>query len=218
LIYLGNDILDNGLDYPLQADNAKPFYRIAEDGSLILNNSPVPKTRKSAEARTRNLASIVYGSQLDPLQSSLDKLLQSSQLLQLFPSRSSIDQTQAETIVRERLSSQSLLLKTLLTEIKKYLASNSGDLTLVALPGRSFVEQIDSASGIFQEYVRSEIKDYAKLNDIGLIDVATLMREQWLAADKPEWFHPNEGHYNSDGNIIVAKILFNGLHNDDRQE
>jgi hypothetical protein len=43
--YLGNDLFDNQLPFPLQAHNAKPFFELAGD-RLVLKNSPVPPDQK----------------------------------------------------------------------------------------------------------------------------------------------------------------------------
>ena len=63
--YLGNDILDNALDYPLQADQAKPMFELLNDGSLQLRNVPVPRDSKPAVARLRSIEEIVFGDALE---------------------------------------------------------------------------------------------------------------------------------------------------------
>ena len=41
VVYLGNDLFDNELAFPLQANNAKPYFEL-EDDRLHLKNTPVP--------------------------------------------------------------------------------------------------------------------------------------------------------------------------------
>jgi len=41
IVYLANDLFDNTLGYPLQAEMAKPYF-VLKDGNLALRNVPVP--------------------------------------------------------------------------------------------------------------------------------------------------------------------------------
>src|SRR5690606_6379921 len=49
-VYLGNDLLDNRYPFPLQAEYAKPLFRL-ENERLVLYNSPVPRQAKSGAYR-----------------------------------------------------------------------------------------------------------------------------------------------------------------------
>jgi hypothetical protein len=61
VVYLGNDLFDNMLAYPLQGDQGKPRFHLQGDGRLGLRNVPVPLEGKPAAARGKTLSSIVLG-------------------------------------------------------------------------------------------------------------------------------------------------------------
>ena len=59
VVYLANDLFDNTLPYPLQADNAKPYFENTDQG-LTLCNQPVPREKKPPN-HPRNLGFFVQG-------------------------------------------------------------------------------------------------------------------------------------------------------------
>ena len=61
VVYLANDLFDNNRPFPLQAENAKPYFRLDTQGQLVLENTPVPLATKSAAARNTGLADVVLG-------------------------------------------------------------------------------------------------------------------------------------------------------------
>ena len=61
VVYLANDLFDNNRPFPLQADHAKPYFRLDTDRQLLLKNTPVPLATKSAAARNTGLAYAVLG-------------------------------------------------------------------------------------------------------------------------------------------------------------
>ncbi|MCP4254935.1 MAG: hypothetical protein GY775_16325 [Candidatus Scalindua sp.] len=58
VVYLGNDLFDNELSYPLQANRAKPYYEFMS-GELILRNTPVPMEPKPPEQYKKDLTMVV---------------------------------------------------------------------------------------------------------------------------------------------------------------
>lgn len=211
LIYLGNDILDNALDYPLQADNAKPFFSLNAKGQLLLENTPVPRQRKPAILRSRDINSIVFADTLVQYQSPIYKLAEHSHLLKMIMPEPKVDRNILEDIMAKRLVTQSDLIKALIDQIAIFSKENNMALSIAVLPGRSFVEFPDSYAAVFQEYVRGIIQQHTSQQQLVFMDVATLMRESWIASGSPKWFHPNEGHYTRKGHTIVADILLKAL-------
>ena len=64
VVYLGNDILDNMLSYPLQAEQAKPFFVLDKEQQLVTKNIPVPRIIKPAVLRSNTLTTIIFGDSL----------------------------------------------------------------------------------------------------------------------------------------------------------
>ena len=74
------------------------------------------------------------------------------------------------------------------------------------MPGRSYIERLNSASSQFQHYLRGEIVENSEKMNIDVIDLATLLRERYKA--KPgKWFYPHEGHLTAEGHRAVSDIL-----------
>lgn len=70
VVYLGNDLFDNELPFPLQANHAKPYFELYNRSAIIdglrLRNSPVPLKTKSREQKRIDLMNAVLGDDFRP--------------------------------------------------------------------------------------------------------------------------------------------------------
>lgn len=213
MIYLGNDLLDNMLSYPLQLEHAKPYFSLEENDSIVLRNVPVPQELKPARLHNRTLDSVVFG---DDLPSHPGKsIVGKSQILKrLIPVKASVEKTIVFEILDKRLVQHKALMSALLTALKDKVHENNATLRLGILPGRSYIVAPESYSSYFQEYCRLFLKENAKQLKIPVIDIADDMRAI-ASADSPIWYFPNEGHLNHQGHKIVSEILLKSLEPDE---
>jgi hypothetical protein len=203
VFYLGNDLLDNALPYPLHTDLAKPFFQLDAYGRLELKNTPVPRQPKPPALRKNTLGSLTFGEEMR------SGRLASTQLYRrLFPEKVSISPDEARQILEERLAGQLGLMDALLGAIKKEAAFQDAGLTIVLMPGLSWLKQPDSWSAAFQEFTRQKVRGLAAGHDLPVVDLAGALRSATETIPDPlEFYHPHEGHLNRDGHKLVAGIL-----------
>lgn len=212
VFYLGNDLLDNALPHPLQAEPAKPFF-IMDNDELKLKNYPVPKVRKSALLRKQSLNSIVYGRDIISSEQIgfLINLLSDSEIFKWIYSGRVVDPTlDINSILDKNLKKQKALLKHLMVAIKSEIRQKKIDVSFVLLPGKSYVNEPDSYSYFFQEYVRQFVVQVANNLEITTIDLASQLVEL-DKEDKKKLYYPNEGHLTVFGHQKVRELLQENL-------
>lgn len=205
VFYLGNDLLDNPLPFPLQASRGKPFFEL-RDQQLYLNNTPVPKQQKTAALQSATLTSVIFGGELEKYSTLSSRIIQSSNILSmLLPQHAQTDKNTIDAILKQRLQQQEQLFFALLKAIKITANEQQASLTLALMPGQSFVISPGSYSAFFQDYVR--IKTIAMADDLAIpvIDIAAELAAQYQPGN--HWFHSNEGHLTAIGNRKVADII-----------
>ncbi len=79
-------------------------------------------------------------------------------------------------------------------------------LTLVLLPGRSYIERQGSLSYQVQAYLGKEIIAFSKSQSIPVIDIAVLLEQRYNQAPG-DWFFKNEGHLTPEGHRVVAGLI-----------
>lgn len=203
VVYLGNDIFDNMRSYPLQADHGKPFFRLTDD-MLRLENTPVPLQAKPAAVKTESISSIVLGDG-DKGNNLFGWLADSeiSRRLGLFHD----DIFLSDEKMQSRFEASLQLFYKLILEMKDIIEKNNGQLRVVLLPGRSYVEQPGSFSAQFQDYFRKNIMSSLSAGpSIEVLDLAAHLRE--LDSDGVnQLYYPNEGHLTPLGHQYVADYL-----------
>lgn len=204
VVYLGNDIFDNMRNYPLQAEHGKPYYALYE-GTLQLKNTPVPLKPKPAAARKQTISSIVLGdnNQVSTFSAWLANL-ELSRRLNLFQ----VEPVLTNKDMQERFSEPLKLLSALIGEINENVKENGGQLSVVLLPGKSYVEQQGSLSAQYQEYFREVIQSQlSNSQSINVIDAALHLRTIHNSG-VVNLYHPNEGHLTVSGHRYVAEFLY----------
>ncbi len=202
VVYLGNDIFDNMRDYPLQAEHAKPYFKL-DSGKLALHNTPVPLAPKPALARKDSVSSIVLGETRSSHAFS-DWLagLEISRRLGLFQKNVRL----SDEAMAQRFSDSLELFSRLVLEIDKIVTENNARLNVVLLPGRSYVEQPASLSAQYQEYFRRYTMSFFATSNIQLMDLASHLRDLHDNGEK-NMYYPNEGHLTPLGHQHVAQYL-----------
>ena len=203
--YLANDLFDNNRPFPLQADHAKPYFRLDTHRQLVLENTPVPLATKSATARDTGLAEVVLGDEKPtaPLSTRTLGQLHIARHLGLFQQPGSID----ERIFQTRFDGYIALFLALTDALADSSREMGAELVIALLPGSSFINHPESLSARYQEYLRKQlIGGLGERPDMKVIDLAAAMR---TAADNSSqsWYFPNEGHLTTQGHEVVARLL-----------
>lgn len=198
VVYLANDLLDNRLRFPLQAEMGKPLF-VAAPAGLQLTNVPVPQVPKPAGEQARTLASEVLGHK--PSMTWRNRW----QLTRALGLADAADPTLLAGLP-ERLAGPVDLFVRLIAEMRKLCVARDVELTLVLLAGRSFVESPDSLSAAFQDEFRRQILARRADIRVPVLDIATPMARLYAESGN-SLFHPHEGHLNRAGHEAVATLL-----------
>ena len=219
VVYLGNDLFDNNRPFPLQADHAKPYFRLDTDRQLLLENSPVPLATKSAAARNTGLADIVLGDKKPspPLLTRTLGQLRLARRLGIFQQPGRLD----EGMLEARFDPYIALFLALTDALADSSRELGAELVIALLPGASLINQPESLSAHYQAFLRKQlVAGLAERPDTQVIDLASML----AAADNHSqpWYFPNEGHLTPQGHQLVAQLLREKLHGllaaaDDRQ-
>ncbi len=207
VIYLGNDLLDNLLDYPLQAEQAKPRFVIKNNK---LEAAPYPGAILPRKPKENNVTihSLLLGSEPSKL-GWLHRLALRSELarrLQLMlPASGDI-----EAQIEQRLQPALKLFEKLLQAIRFETEQAGMNFRLVLLPGSSLINRPQSLSGLYQDFLRRQIMHYEKREELKIFDVKKLL----LDHQTKNLYHVHEGHLTEEGNRIVARGLVKWLDED----
>lgn len=211
VVYLGNDLMDNTLGYPLQADRAKPYFVTGPDG-LVLMHDPVPLTIKPADQRQIKPADLVVGP-IAPRSGFFPRWLRSLELTQLFGLESPLPDDLPDRMSRR--VPQMLDLYTRIVERVGLLCERQDiELIIALLPGRSYVLRPESLSAKVQEYLRSEVMRSHAGSSLRVIDLASALRSSTEPGHNA-WYFPYEGHLTPEGHRVVANLISNELNLDD---
>ena len=209
VVYLGNDLFDNELAFPMQAENSKPFFRLDANGQLEKKNSPVPMQSKPAAARQKNLHNIVMG-ELNFENSFLEKTMGNLEIfrrLGLFQSQPKISTDYFE----KRFAHTLQLFYALVSAIEADTKEVKADLSIVLLPGRSAIARPESVSAQYQTYLGNKIvKQFSKQSEIQVIDLLAPLTTEFQKQNTKLYFS-NEGHLTPNGHQVVAAEIIKAL-------
>ncbi len=177
VVFLANDLFDNTLAFPLQAEMAKPFFTLGGD-ALELHNVPVPRDRKPPAARAETLATLVLGQQGARRRGGWLANLEIARRLGLGDSARAGDLAE----LPERLAYPLALFVRIAQAVAETCRQQGVGLRLVLMPGQSFVERPDSLSAAFQDYLRRALVGRDAQIGVPVIDLATPLRR---AASRP---------------------------------
>ncbi|NJN51290.1 MAG: SGNH/GDSL hydrolase family protein [Gammaproteobacteria bacterium] len=192
VVYLGNDLIDNALAYPLQAELAKPYFELGEDGTLLLRGSPPPARIPAADLDRPTLEQIAFG---DALTAPPSLRL----VARFLPPPPLAD---AEAVLARNLAQQTTLFSALLDELVR--KASPRPLMLVLLPGQSAVVAPDSPAAALQAYASDVAAGAAQRLGVATLDLTDTLRARCAA---PSCFHQNEGHLNAIGHQVVADAI-----------
>lgn len=203
VVYLGNDLFDNELPFPLQASRAKPYYELMSN-ELVLRNTPVPMEPKPVEQYKTDLRRVVLGedSNADGL---IARIVNRIELLRLLK-RNLLKDPDYSNKFQGRFEHAVNLFTAIVEQIRDACMQKEINMKLVLMPGRSYVEQPYSTSAQFQDYLRGEIVENSEKMKVNVIDLAAHLRKRYQE-NPGKWYYPNEGHLTAEGHRIVFDIL-----------
>jgi len=209
IVYLANDLFDNELAFPMQAENGKPFFSLDTNQQLTKHNSPVPMQKKPAAASKNTLQYIVLGEQVNNF-SFLEKTVGKLEIfrrLGLFQYQPEI----SEFFFEQRFDDTLRLFYAMVSGINEICTKNKAELSLVLLPGRSVVSRPGSVSAQYQTYLAQQITHhFKKQTDIQLIDLLGPLTMAYKGNKAPLYF-PNEGHLTPAGHKIAASEIYKSI-------
>jgi hypothetical protein len=200
VVHLANDLIDNMLDFPIEAGGAKPYFDL-ERGRLILRNQPVPDSRTGPAVRARSFATIVLAGVEPP--GVVDRWIGNRSLTRRlgieWPPPARLFPAQARRVA------PSLDLFMALGEALRDVAARRGaKLHIVLLGGRSFVADPRGYAAQYQDHVRALIVARAGPAGLRVLDLAGYLR---IEDPRGQLFHPQDGPLTVQGNRIVAQWL-----------
>lgn len=204
--YMGNDFFDNLLAFPLQAENAKPYFEMVGK-DLILKNSPVQAIRKTNYQHYLGLKKI--GLVPHQKKSWIHLMLQRSSVYRLIEKMFE-KKTVLSAARYKPFHSAVDLYSALLSRINLLCIGNQTKLLVVLMPGKSFVEYSNSKEAVFQRFFQKEIIKKTREQAIELLDLATLLKIDYKKNNK-HLFFPKEGHLTKQGHKVVANYILKKL-------
>ncbi|MCP4577084.1 MAG: SGNH/GDSL hydrolase family protein, partial [Deltaproteobacteria bacterium] len=202
--YLGNDLFDNLLPFPLQANRGKPYFKFSGN-RLLLKNSPVPTAVKSKKQATLDLHQVVMG-ETPPLKPGLFGLLEKMKLFQMTKRIFFPDNKDLFPLFDTRFQPALKVYGALLEQMDIQCQRHNSELLVILMPGKSLVERPGSQSALFQEYLRGKIIEQCKRLHIRLLDLALHLKRVHMDTGENLYF-PNDGHMNALGHKVTADYI-----------
>lgn len=205
VVYLGNDLLDNGKPFPLQAAHGKPYYALEPTRRLVLENVPVPLEPKPPAFRKMSVRSEIL-SGYQPYHS-WQVWVDEFEIGRVINQWVGIDSNALREHLLASTQEQVDLFMAIMREGKSILEDAGVDLQVVLLPGQGITRE-GSIPQTYQETLSSILTEKLDREGVKVVDVAL-----WLNAEEnPEsLFHPNEGHFNREGHRWLADVLSTSL-------
>jgi lysophospholipase L1-like esterase len=199
IIYLGNDLVDIGLPFAVQAAYAKPYIALTEDGVPVVQNIPVPRESKPEALRDKTLGSYI----LDGDRSTFLERYKIGQLLIGAGLGSPAEKNDLDGLLEKKLEKPIALMGAALDLM---MSEADQSFTLVLLPGASAVKNKSSVSARYQLLVRDKLVDLARQKNLKAIDLVKPLSEDGINN-----FYPNDGHLTVAGHEVVSKALMQSL-------
>lgn len=195
MIYLGNDLIDLGLEFPVQAEFPKPFAQMGS-GGWELAGLPVPRKQKPAAAQLQTLGSFVVkpGSQDWISTTQTGRRLINMGLMQ-----------DSAELNMERVNHSLTLFDGFLRALMQVPGPAQ---MIVLLPGTVAISQPNSLTGRYQRYLEREILNMTRSHGMEGWSLLSHIENQPAPSDL---YYPNDGHLTPKGHQIVAAAIRNSL-------
>jgi len=202
--YLGNDLFDNQLRFPLQANHAKSYFELSGK-DLTLKNTPVPKIVKPDGQGVIDLKNVGLTAAGMDIDNTFIKLIKRYEFYKLV-ANVFYEKPDESSEIRSEFKKALSLYMALLKKTNKLCIENHVELILILMPGKPYVEKASARNALYQEVFRKNILEKCSQQQIKAIDLAAYLR-QYYKLHKTTLFFPKEGHLNKKGNQITADFL-----------
>jgi lysophospholipase L1-like esterase len=159
---------------------------------------------KPEEQFKHDLTRVVLGEDLKA-NGFTDRVVDRIELLRLFK-RTLFKPPDHSDQFEDRFGHAINLFAAIVDRIRDACTEKNVKMSLLLMPGRSYVEQPDSVSAQYQDYLRKKIVENSEEKKIEVIDLATHLRERYQR-NPGKWYYPNEGHLTAEGHRIIYDIL-----------
>jgi hypothetical protein len=178
---------------------------VLQDRGLVLTNSPVPDAPVDRTGQP-TLLDMVLGNR--PGEARLRQRLEGRSYLFRLLSETMLPAPTGDPAFDQRFAPALDLFWALVERLQRGCATAGTQCAVALMGGRSFVETPSSLSAQFQDYFRRRIAAGAAEHRVDVIDIGDELRRRYEQRPEP-WFHPNEGHLNAEGHLVVADIVAN---------
>lgn len=200
-IYLGNDIIDLGLDHLSQGDKYKPYFTI-ENGNFILQNVPVPteKATYGEDTRVKNSFIKFFISQTYNFETA--KMVKNVLRDKVYKPMIKLGLLKDISDYNYELS----LLKSILEDAKEITDKRGIRFLIMIIPS-------NHSAGGYAAYLEDGFDEKIKsmVGELG-IPLVDLVSDLSLGWDK--YYFSHEGHFNEEGHEVAAGRLWGAIAND----
>lgn len=196
VVYLGNDLVDIGLPFPVQAQQAKPYASL-DSGDWQITNIPVPKVLKPDELKGKGLSSYI----VEP--GSTFGLLGRSKIVQLLQESGFV---QGSAKLNQAAIHQSMLLFAGVLDRLERIAQDT-EVQILLIPGATAVKVPNSLAGRYQRNIADQITQLVTGRPMQLLDTL----DSGVFSDAPMAFFENDGHLTPAGHKLLADHLHTKL-------
>ena len=207
VVYLGNDLIDNMLGYPIQGPRAKPYFQLAAQNRLVRRNAPVPRVPKSgADLGVTYTSVLLGGNSAVQRPGRMDRIIGSFEIVRrlgiswpppqrLFPAAT-------------RQFAESLRLFDGLVDLLRSVTDQRGStLRLVLLPGRSYFANPRGYSAQYQDHIRQQILAGPAVASLPVVDLAARFIADLGRDEAAGQYFRYDGHLTAAGNRYAAGII-----------
>ena len=204
VVYLANDLIDNTLLYPTQAQQGKPHFGLTND-RLQLTNTPVPLTTKPPVLQQTTLGSLVLAD--SDLALSAPSLLSRYRFTRLLTGflQEQYDSSTLNTVFEKNLEHSLNLFSAILDNIALALENNDREFSVILMPGRDAITDTGSLSQQYQNFLRNNLNDILTARGIKHLDLMTNLLG--MVDNTDPLFFPNDGHLTPEGHAMVAELI-----------
>ncbi len=193
VLFLGNDLIDTGREFPVQAPYAKPFAQLNATGRLEIRNQPVVRSSAGpAVSAGRGLTAYLFPHR--------EKWYERWRIYRLIEGSVLFAGSIPDQRIREAVNEKVPLFSAVLDDIRK---QSRGRLKLVLLPGASVITSPGTLAARYQLVAATILVGIAGKEGIPVTDLTPVLQ----AHRNDVLYYAHDGHLTARGHRVVATAL-----------